>query len=96
MFQFLVDCYVCFPFALKHKQSGLDNAAVISTENGRNKGYICSRVTSNKDKTAGSVCSTLLDTKVQSRRYLDSKGIRRWCTTLRISGFLDFVHRPKL
>jgi hypothetical protein len=26
---------------------------------------------------------------------LESKGLRRWCMTLRITGFLDFVHRPE-
>jgi hypothetical protein len=24
----------------------------------------------------------------------DSKGFRRWCITFRITGFLDFLHRP--
>jgi hypothetical protein len=28
--------------------------------------------------------------------WVESKGFWRWCTTFRITGFLDFVHRPNI
>jgi hypothetical protein len=30
----------------------------------------------------------------QSSKNVDSKGFQQLCITLRITGFLDFVHRP--
>jgi hypothetical protein len=38
------------------------------------------------------LCSVIK--KVETLILLDSKGIWRWCITLRITGFLDFSHRP--
>jgi hypothetical protein len=36
-----------------------------------------------------------LDTKVwRLSQQVDSKGFWRWCITIRITGYLDFFHRP--
>jgi hypothetical protein len=31
---------------------------------------------------------------IETEVIVDSKGFWRWCITLGITGFLDFVHRP--
>jgi hypothetical protein len=37
----------------------------------------------------------LLQVKESKIKLVDPKRFRRWCTTLRITGFVDFVHRPE-
>jgi hypothetical protein len=32
---------------------------------------------------------------VMNMNSQESKGFRRWCIGLRITGFIDFVHRPE-
>jgi hypothetical protein len=36
-----------------------------------------------------------VNTTANEKNPVEYKGFRRWCITLRMTGFVDFVHRKK-